>query len=422
MKLGWLVAGSLCLNVALGLFVFSRQDDAAAVTAASQPKLVTRTVVEKVYDTVEVAGEAEVVREDWRVVESKDYKEYIQNLRAVGCPEETVRDIVIADINRHYASRWKALMMPEPMKYWEPWDSSFVYSSPKLRAERTALERERADLIRELLGIDAGSETLKYTMSWTPQDREEQLLAFLPEAKRRAIQEINEKAQRARAEVLARLRTGAPNTPASLSASDGNELNRIQKESTESIRAILAPQEFEQYMLRASPTANTVRSRLVGFNPTEEEFKAIYRAQARRDEFNSQPIGDPNDRAAMQRRAEAFGAASAEFNNQLRTALGEQRYADYQRVTDYVYRDLTQFAQRQNLAADLANRVYDVKRVAETEASRVRQNTSLTPEQRAAALRVIQAEAQRGVTQMMGAQAYEQYSMQGGHWLHMIGR
>src|SRR5437867_256418 len=32
---------------------------------------------------------------DWRMVESEDYKKYIANLRYIGCPEETIRDIII---------------------------------------------------------------------------------------------------------------------------------------------------------------------------------------------------------------------------------------------------------------------------------------------------------------------------------------
>src|SRR4029077_4471693 len=32
-------------------------------------------------------------RFDWRMIESSDYEEYVANLRAIGCPEKTVRDI-----------------------------------------------------------------------------------------------------------------------------------------------------------------------------------------------------------------------------------------------------------------------------------------------------------------------------------------
>src|SRR4051812_35254703 len=46
---------------------------------------------------------------DWRLVESGDYKKYIANLRAIGCPEETIRDIIMADVTNLFASRKKAL-------------------------------------------------------------------------------------------------------------------------------------------------------------------------------------------------------------------------------------------------------------------------------------------------------------------------
>src|ERR1051326_8463047 len=41
----------------------------------------------------------------WREVESPDYPTYITNLRNIGCPEQTIRDIIIADINSLYARR-----------------------------------------------------------------------------------------------------------------------------------------------------------------------------------------------------------------------------------------------------------------------------------------------------------------------------
>src|SRR5262245_10847191 len=33
----------------------------------------------------------------WRTIESEDYRKYIANLRAIGCPEETIRDIIVAE-------------------------------------------------------------------------------------------------------------------------------------------------------------------------------------------------------------------------------------------------------------------------------------------------------------------------------------
>src|SRR4051812_19467484 len=41
----------------------------------------------------------------WGEVESADYPTYISNLRSIDCPEQTIRDIIIADVNTLYAKR-----------------------------------------------------------------------------------------------------------------------------------------------------------------------------------------------------------------------------------------------------------------------------------------------------------------------------
>ena len=41
----------------------------------------------------------------WGEVETADYPTYISNLRAIGVPEQTIRDVIIADVNALYARR-----------------------------------------------------------------------------------------------------------------------------------------------------------------------------------------------------------------------------------------------------------------------------------------------------------------------------
>src|ERR1043165_5380368 len=54
----------------------------------------------------------------WQEVESADYPTYITNLRNIGCPEQTIRDIIIADINALYArKRANELVTPE-QQWW----------------------------------------------------------------------------------------------------------------------------------------------------------------------------------------------------------------------------------------------------------------------------------------------------------------
>ena len=45
----------------------------------------------------------------WCQVESTDYRTYMANLRGIGCPESTIRDIITADLGGLYASRRQTL-------------------------------------------------------------------------------------------------------------------------------------------------------------------------------------------------------------------------------------------------------------------------------------------------------------------------
>jgi hypothetical protein len=45
----------------------------------------------------------------WSQIESGDYRTYVANLRGIGCPEQTIHDIIAADVDRIYASRRQAL-------------------------------------------------------------------------------------------------------------------------------------------------------------------------------------------------------------------------------------------------------------------------------------------------------------------------
>src|ERR1043165_8175227 len=58
----------------------------------------------------------------WRQIESGDYREYISNLRRIGCPEETIRDIIIADVNKLYAARRAELVHENDSRknWWQP--------------------------------------------------------------------------------------------------------------------------------------------------------------------------------------------------------------------------------------------------------------------------------------------------------------
>src|SRR2546425_92549 len=58
---------------------------------------------------------------DWRQVESEDYRTYLANLRAIGCPEQTIRDIVGADVLQAFAGKRAEAMAARyrDFKFWK---------------------------------------------------------------------------------------------------------------------------------------------------------------------------------------------------------------------------------------------------------------------------------------------------------------
>ncbi|MCX6930391.1 MAG: hypothetical protein NT154_45380, partial [Verrucomicrobia bacterium] len=73
---------------------------AAALAEASATPAKTNIVVRRQYFS-------------WREIESSDFPTYVANLRQVGCPEQTIRDIIIADVNALF-SRKRALELVTP--------------------------------------------------------------------------------------------------------------------------------------------------------------------------------------------------------------------------------------------------------------------------------------------------------------------
>lgn len=87
----------------------------------------------------------------WARVESADYPTYVQNLRSIQCPEQTIRDIIVADVDTNlYAARRRKLQSQQQDLAARPGGGSLGLET--LRAEEKALWKEEKDLINGLLG------------------------------------------------------------------------------------------------------------------------------------------------------------------------------------------------------------------------------------------------------------------------------
>jgi hypothetical protein len=337
----------------------------------------------------------------WESVESPDYREYITNLRAIGCPEETIRDIIVADVNKLYAAKKReARGEPRKYEYWKagnPWMASL--NTEALAANR-ALDEEKLAVLRQL-GIEPD---LKMQMASLvdPADALGSMFGFLPENKQVSVMKVMQDMQTEMAE----------------SAKDGGfdaeAMQASQKKMEAAIKGVLSPEEFREYELRMSMTANTLRSQLAGFDPSEQEFLQVYDLRkAFDDEFSM--FGRGNETEAEQKRR---NEAEKQLNEAIKQSLGETRYADYERAKDWTFQQIQQATKRADLGTTEAIKVYEMKKVAEAEARNLRNNQDLTAEQRNAALAGIQAETERAVQTVLGDKGWEQYNRnQNTYWL-----
>jgi hypothetical protein len=342
----------------------------------------------------------------WRQVESRDYKAYIANLRTIGCPEETIRDIIAADVTKLYAQKRRALYPDlKPDEYWKKDPSWRGVNSPELERQTKlrALDKEKSALLKELLGIDPIKERQKengYVDYW------DRIYGFLSEEKQQQVRDISDQFDQ-KIQPLYRMQMRDED--------DEKEIRKLLREKLAAMASVLSPQELEQYELRASQIATQMRYDLDGFEPTQQEFQEIYKLRKQREEDLAY-VYDQDDNEAQAKRKKAVD----EVEEQLKNMLGEQRFAEYKRAQDYSYKELVRLLERDNLPTLLAAKVHEWKTGSEDAVKRIRNDPSLTQEQRNEALQALRAEAEDALTRQLGEKVFSNYRRNGGSWLNNI--
>jgi hypothetical protein len=348
----------------------------------------------------------------WSQLESEDYRAYIQRLRSIGCPEQTIRDLIIADVDKIFAARLHAINpAARPIPYWQS-DERDLESSADYR-ERQRQHREidfaKRDVLRELLGLDLVAERNKVQGA---EDQWGRRLGFLSEEKRTQARMILE--QFNEEELALRQKTWEEGEP--LTDQDKVRLKELQQQREAAMAGLLNPTELEHYQLALSPLAYQVRDSLFGLNPTEQEYMAVYRFQ----KAFAEQWPDDTEPTDPQKRLE-WEQAKAELQVGLKEKLGAARYAEYLRAQDPDFRQLTIAVARYKLAPGVAAEVFEYKRAFLEERARVVGNRSLTPDQQQAALDAMTVETVQTVRAALGDRALNYYLRSGqGTWLSWV--
>lgn len=362
-------------------------------TETAQP-FVTHVVTNVVYTTSAATVVANVpaaaINFRWAQLESRDYRQYVANLKAIGCPWDTLKDIIIADLNTLYAPRLAQLRAPMEREAWWLTESSTRRTRWGNDAEASRLEAEKRVILRELLGID---EVEALNAVWGVDEQTQQDLSCVPPEKRGDIAEINVTYDHREVEVTTR----------SLGIYDREvdmEIKRIRQERRAAMAKILTPTELFEFDLRFSRTAEDLRNHSPGFEYNEAEFRAAFAAV---DKFESEfgEDGRAYDRRDPEQRA-ARDAARETMKNEVKQALGEQRYTGWRRSQDQDFRMTYDFTHAWSMPDSVAFQVYELKEQGLAAASAIRNDANVSSEQGRAMRREIRAKIEQSIRQVMG--------------------
>jgi hypothetical protein len=344
----------------------------------------------------------------WSQLESTNYREYIANLRAIGCPENTIKDIILTDVMRLYAQRrGQFYHNGRPFNYWETNDKRKLKQPQIEERDRqlATIDKELPAVLRELLGINYERELNKY---FVDADEDDNRLAFLSEDKRSQVLSLRDQFEGKRERILYDAQDGKP------LASEIEQLREIDQLQDEALAQVLGPQEVELYELSASPTADRLRQQLIGFNPTEEEFRSLFDKQKTIDD--AYEFEDTNDATVSAAKASDEAAMMAAFKGN----LAGDRVAQFDRSQDPEYQKLTLLSARYDLPADASETLLEMRHAAEEEKEKLLSNKDIPPERVEAALEAIQAETEKTARATLGEQAFAQYS-QTATWIKNLG-
>lgn len=377
---------SLVLNVALGVALVTW----LVLAPASKPRVVRPISAASINSNMARIIKTNVLIRPrtftWEEVESPDYAVYVQNLRALGMPETTMRDIIVADVDQLFAKRQRAEAAKQDIEWWRSTASYEAQSNALARAQD--IEAERSELLTKLLGPD-------WNKGRGPSDPAPLALAgpvlgSLPDEVKATVQDI-----------AARSQTRVKNYVAQMQASgeqlSATELAKMREETRQQLAAVLNPQQLEEFLLRYSENANRLRRELNGFNATPDEFRSLFHATDSIDrEIDSRASGeDPASQRARQTLEQQRLAA-------IRNVLGPERFAAYQTIHDPAYQDAVVAAERAGGGEKTALALYEISRATSDEFNRIRNDPTLTEGQKQEQLREAEAEQQRARALVLG--------------------
>jgi len=338
----------------------------------------------------------------WQTLHSPDLTRLVAQLRAAGFPNSIVRSIIDAEIAARFAPQIKELTREmHETPYWKPDPSLYSGSTQRFEAISKIL-RERTQLLRSLLGQDAFA-----SGSADPTAAQRRQYGSINPAKIDLVQRINDDY----AEMTGQIRAAMQGITL---PEDREKLALLEREKRADLAALLTPAELADYEMRTSPVTSRLRTPLGIMNASEAEFRAIFEIQ--------QPYANVLNPVAPGRTAESArerSEATKTINAQIKAALGDERFAQYERATNSEFQQLHRLATGAGVSHDAIARAFDQRAPAAAASSAIANDRTLDETAKRQALQTLAQTTRTAILSTLGPVAGPAY-VENARWLTHI--
>ncbi len=415
-----LLAASLLANVGLAITFVAKPALAPSAFRGFLSRGATVAPVSSATPVPTAAKPAAPAPLAWTTLASDDLPTLVSRLRAAGFPPNLVRALVWAEINRRFSAQTRELIAPYMNQpYWKGDAMGVIFGNSQFSDKYSELMRARTKLAHEVLGGDF----FAYG-SGDPTVAQRRQFGDLPAAKIEMLQRILDDYS----DIGSQARAGSQGITL---PEDREKSALIDRERRADIAALLTPEELADYEMHTSMVVNRLRTPLTLMDATEDEFRTLYKIQqgyndriyGRSNTMTSYVPGgmmtiagtDTNGVTAAQR-----NEAQQQMQADIKAALGDARYAEYQRASNSEFQQLNRLTQRYDVASDATVQAFNLRDRVSAESTRIVDDTALSAEQKRSALQVLAQNTRSQYVSLLGNDAGAAYGRLADRWLKPV--
>jgi len=324
------------------------------------------------------SGSAGAAPWSWNQLPMNPLPAYRDALRAIGCPDAAIREILEPIVFREIRERCRRELTPISVSFWEHLAKGFRKTTQEVEDTSKRLKQEHERALGDLLGALAKESGIE-PLNGNPSTQ------FLPAETQAAVH-----AAQSRYQLRVQNWYSSPESQGTNRAAGAASLEAEHKEE---MANLLSPDQTAEFQRRNSDHASL--RMLEGVELSESELKAVVEALDR--------IGNDVDVAV--RKAE------------LKALLGEDRAEELERAQDSNYQMLHELGRRTEIPRENVAALWEAQQSVENAAHELASNTALSTSDREAAMAALRESIEASAEKLLGTRGVSAWRQMRSDWL-----